>query len=85
MDTIGHPVCTNTRSPADKMGAGGRFLPQDQRLLLDAVGRVAEYLRLEVSGLMYTPKLSMKPLSTRISSRFLTEDGIRPITLLSSL
>ncbi len=44
MDTIGHPLCTQTRSPADKLGMSGYLLPHDQQILLDASIRAAKSL-----------------------------------------
>ncbi|MHA2084129.1 MAG: hypothetical protein ACXAEB_10445 [Candidatus Thorarchaeota archaeon] len=65
METIGHPQCTNTRSPADKLGAGDRYLPQDQRLLLDAVGRVAEKLNFEVEVIDVSQYALLKRLRSK--------------------
>ncbi|UCE10883.1 MAG: hypothetical protein JSW61_02850 [Candidatus Thorarchaeota archaeon] len=48
MDTIGHPMCTQTRSPVDKLGVGRDYFPQDQIVLLDAVTRAAQKMEFTV-------------------------------------
>ncbi len=71
MDTIGHPICTNTRSPVDKLGKGGVILTQDQQILLDAVTRAAEKLGfavdvIDISGYGLFKKLRLKEVVPRI-------------------
>ncbi|MHA2205510.1 MAG: hypothetical protein ACXABC_06600 [Candidatus Thorarchaeota archaeon] len=81
METISHPQCTNTRSPVDKLGAGDRYIPEDQRLLLDAVGRVAEKLNFElevidVSQYPFLKRLRSKGIIPRLEVGNLVLEGI---------
>lgn len=71
MDTIGHPLCTNTRSPVDKLGKGGIILTHDQQILIDAAIRAANNLGFEVkvidiSGYGLFKRLRLKEVVPRI-------------------
>ena len=50
MDTLGHPVCTgsNPTNWGNATGKAGRMIPEEHRILLDAVSRASERLDCEV-------------------------------------
>ncbi|OLS29564.1 MAG: hypothetical protein ThorAB25_15880 [Candidatus Thorarchaeota archaeon AB_25] len=51
MDTVGHPECTQTNSSDwgnGALGKGGRAIPQEHLILLDAASRAAEKLGLNL-------------------------------------
>jgi hypothetical protein len=81
METIGHPMCTNTRSPVDKLGKGGVMLTQDQQILLDAVTRASEKLDLKVevidiSEYSLFKRLRLKEIVPRIEYCGQTLEGL---------
>ncbi len=81
MDTIGHPLCTQTWSPTDKLGKGEIMLSQEQQILLDAVYRAAAKTRLEVEIIDISKYGLIKRLTTkekipRIEFREYTLEGI---------
>ena len=81
METIGHPMCTNTRSPVDKLGKGGVILTQDQQILLDAVTRAGEKLELKVeiiniSEYGFFKRLRLKEVVPRIEFRGQILEGV---------
>ncbi|MFW9965125.1 MAG: hypothetical protein ACFFCX_16255 [Candidatus Sifarchaeia archaeon] len=47
MDTVGHPICTGTNTSNwtnGSLGKGGRVIPQEHLILLDAASRAANRL-----------------------------------------
>ena len=74
MDTVGHPFCTNTNSSDwenSSLGKGGRMIPQDHLILLDAATRAAEKLGLcleviDISEISFFQKRKMKSMVPRI-------------------
>ncbi len=74
MDTVGHPVCTGTNTTdweSGSLGKGGRIVPQEHMILLDAASRAAEKLGLaleiiDISDLGFFQKRKMKQFAPRV-------------------
>ena len=74
METVGHPECTRTNTSDwgnGALGKGGRVIPQEHLILLDAASRAAKKLDLDLeivdkSDFSYFQKRKMKGVVPRI-------------------
>lgn len=84
MDTIGHPECTNTNATDwanGALGMGGRAIPQEQSILLDAASRAAKKLGLDleivdISKFGFLQKRKLKGQIPRIEIGEITLTGL---------
>ncbi|MFW9793976.1 MAG: hypothetical protein ACFFEE_06735 [Candidatus Thorarchaeota archaeon] len=74
MDTVGHPECTGTNTTdwvKGSLGKGGRVIPQEHSVMLDAASRAAAKLGLDLeivdkSEYSYFQKRKMKEPIPRV-------------------
>ena len=74
MDTVGHPVCTGTNTSdwgGGALGKGGKMVPQEHLILLDAASRAAEKLSVnleivDISELSYFQRRKLNKVMPRI-------------------
>jgi hypothetical protein len=84
MDTVGHPLCTNTNSSDwvnSALGEGGRAIPQEHLILLDVASRAAEKLGLnleiiDISKYSFFQKRKLKGRIPRIEIGEITLTGL---------